>query len=53
MIEVNLFPGASMSRTWAAHQDRLQALETEGRQVDRQSSFQAYREIVLKEQAHV
>jgi hypothetical protein len=49
-IEGNSRPGASMSSTWAAHQERLQTLETEGKRVDRQTSFQAYAEIVRKEQ---
>jgi hypothetical protein len=49
-IVCNFCPAASASDIWAAHQKRLEELETEGRRVDRQTSFQAYREIVLKEQ---
>jgi len=41
---------ASASDTWAAHQKRMEELVAEGRRVDLQTSFQAYREIVLKEQ---
>ena len=48
----NTCPAASAGDTWAAHQKRMAELEAEGRRVDRQTSFQAYREIVLKEQAH-
>ena len=46
----NTCPEASMNDTWAAHQKRMAELEAEGKRVDRQTSFQAYREIVLKEQ---
>jgi hypothetical protein len=46
----NTCPAASAADTWAAHQKRLEELVAEGRRVDRQTSFQAYREIVLKEQ---
>lgn len=48
----NICPAASASDTWAAHQKRMAELEAEGKRVDRQTSFQAYREIVLKEQTH-
>jgi hypothetical protein len=46
----NARPGASIGSLWAAHQQRLQALVAEGRRVDCQTSFQAYAEIVRKEQ---
>lgn len=46
----NTCPAASAGNTWTAHQKRMAELEAEGRCVDRQTSFQAYREIVLKEQ---
>lgn len=46
----NSRPGASIGATWAAHQERLQALIAEGRRIDGQSSFQAYAEIIHKEQ---
>jgi hypothetical protein len=46
----NTRPAASVSDTWAAHQQRMKELETQGKRVDRQTSFEAYREIVLKEQ---
>jgi hypothetical protein len=48
----NTCPAASASDTWAAHQKRMAELVAQGKRVDRQTSFQAYREIVLKEQAH-
>jgi hypothetical protein len=46
----NSRPGASIGSLWAAHQERLQALMAAGRRVDSQSSFQAYEEIIHKEQ---
>lgn len=46
----NTCPAASASDTWVAHQKRMEELVAEGRRVDRQTSFQAYREIVFKEQ---
>ena len=51
-IVCNTCLAASASNTWAAHQKRMEELVAEGRRVDLQTSFQAYREIVLKEQAH-
>jgi hypothetical protein len=42
---------ASISETWAKHQERIAALEAEGKCVDRQTSFQAYAEISYKETA--
>jgi hypothetical protein len=48
----NALPGASASDTWAAHQRRMQELVAGGKRVDLQTSFQSYREIVLKEQTH-
>ena len=49
-IVCNVYPAASASDTWAAHQKRMAELVAGGKRVDRQTSFQAYREIVLKEQ---
>ncbi|MGA2277145.1 MAG: hypothetical protein ABSG00_06050 [Terracidiphilus sp.] len=46
----NVCRAAGIGDTWASHQQRLQELVAQGRQVDRQSSFQSYREMVLKEQ---
>jgi len=46
----NAHPGASIGSLWTAHQERLQALVAEGRRIDRQSSFEAYSEIIHKEQ---
>ena len=42
---------ASISETWAAHQERIAALEAAGKSVDRQTSFQFYTEISEKETA--
>jgi len=36
---------ATISEAWAEHQKRIEAMEAEGKRVDRQSSFQAYAEI--------
>jgi hypothetical protein len=36
---------ASISDTWAEHQKQIQALETAGKQIDRQISFQAFSDI--------
>ncbi|MGD0735047.1 MAG: hypothetical protein ABR976_07860 [Terracidiphilus sp.] len=49
-IAGNSYPGATVSDTWTAHQKRMSELESAGKRVDRQTSFEAYREIVLKEQ---
>jgi hypothetical protein len=46
----NTCPAASAGDTWTAHQKRMAELEAEGKRVDRQTSFQVYREIVFKEQ---
>ncbi len=46
----NTCPAASAGDTWAVHQKRMEELVAEGRRIDLQTSFQAYREIVLKEQ---
>jgi hypothetical protein len=46
----NSCPGASIGSLWTAHKARLQALVAEGRRIDCQSSFQAYAEIIHKEQ---
>jgi hypothetical protein len=48
-IVANTFPAASIGATWAGHQEKLRALETGGRSVDRQTSFQAYAEITRRE----
>jgi hypothetical protein len=48
----NTCPAASAGDTWAAHQKRMEELVAKGKRVDRQTSFQAYREIVIKEQTH-
>jgi hypothetical protein len=42
---------ASLSDTWAEHQKRIAALESEGKRVDCQTSFQFYAEISEKETA--
>jgi hypothetical protein len=42
---------ASISETWASHQQRIAELETEGKRVDRQTGYQAYAEIEHKETA--
>jgi hypothetical protein len=42
---------ASISDTWIEHQKRIAALETEGKRVNHQTSFQAYAEISDKETA--
>jgi hypothetical protein len=42
---------ASISDTWAKHQERIVALEAEGKRVDRQTSFPVYAEISHKETA--
>jgi hypothetical protein len=42
---------ASISELWTEHRQRTQALETDGKRVDRQISFQAYAEISHKETA--
>jgi len=42
---------ASISETWASHQQRIAELETEGKRVDHQTSYQAYAEIEHKETA--
>jgi hypothetical protein len=49
-IVVNICSAANASDTWAAHQKRRSELEAQGKRVDRQNSFETYREIVLKEQ---
>jgi hypothetical protein len=46
----NTCPAATVTETWTAHQNRKAELEAQGKRVDRQTSFDAYREIVLKEQ---
>jgi hypothetical protein len=46
----NSLPAASMSQTWTAHQERMEQLEAQGKHVDQQTSFESYREIILKEQ---
>jgi hypothetical protein len=46
----NSHPAASMSQTWTAHQERMEQLEAQGKHVDQQTSFESYREIILKEQ---
>ena len=48
----NTCPAASASGLWASHQKRMAELVSGGKQVDRLTSFQAYREIVLMEQMH-
>jgi hypothetical protein len=42
---------ASISETWASHQQRIEALEAEGKRVDRQTSYLAYAKIEHKETA--
>ena len=42
---------ASISDTWTAHQERIAALEAEGKRVDCQTSFQAWANISRKEMA--
>jgi hypothetical protein len=46
----NSRPGTDIGGLWAAHQERLQMLVAEGRRINGQSSFQAYAEIIHKEQ---
>jgi hypothetical protein len=42
---------ASIADTWASHQSRIQALEAEGKRVDRQTSFESYAEMSHRETA--
>ena len=51
MIVINCCKGASIADTWARHQERIVALEAEGKRVDRQTSFQFYAEMSHKETA--
>lgn len=51
-ITCNVCPADSASQTWTSHQERIKEMETKGKRVDHQSSFEAYREIVLQEQTH-
>jgi hypothetical protein len=46
----NSQPGVSIGNLWTAHQERLQTLVAEGRRISGQTSFQAYAEIVHKDQ---
>jgi len=46
----NSYPAATLSFVWTEHQKRTSELEAQGKRVDRQTSFDAYREIILKEQ---
>jgi len=50
-VEAQCMKGASISDLWTAHQRLTRELETAGKHVDRQISFQAYAEISRKETA--
>ena len=45
----NTCTGASITDTWFSHQKQIEALEAEGKRVDRQTSFEFYSEIERKE----
>ena len=47
----NTCTGSSITDTWFSHQKRIEALEAEGKRVDRQTSFEFYSEIERKETA--
>jgi hypothetical protein len=49
MIVINCCKKASISDTWGKHQERIAALEAEGKRVDRQTSFQFYAGMSYKE----
>jgi hypothetical protein len=51
IIIENTCTGASITDTWFSHQKRIEALEAEGKRVDRQTSFEFYSEIERKETA--
>lgn len=44
-VVVHIKKNACVSDTWAEHQKHIQALETTGKQIDRDISFQAYSDI--------
>ena len=50
-VSTKRYKGASIGELWSQHQRSVSLLETDGNPVDRQSTYDAYREIIRKEEA--
>jgi hypothetical protein len=50
-LTIKRYKGASIGELWAQHQRSVSLLETDSNPVDRQSTYDAYREIIRKEEA--
>jgi hypothetical protein len=50
-VTIKRYKGASIGELWAQHQRSVSLLETDANPVDRQSTYQAYREIIRKEES--
>jgi hypothetical protein len=49
-VSVKVFKGSGAEDLWAKHQLRIQEEKFAGNQIDSQSSFEAYRQMILKEE---